>query len=138
MKVKLKIEKTYDAKWLHVSAGVRYWEDATVNDVEDEVGELIPCRKGDRWEPRINVETGEIVNWQKSVKAKIHYKVCDDGTYRLMDANGEQIISQDSYVISSLCPDENGYGDYIIMTVDENGMIQNWDFNANDFQDDED
>lgn len=138
MKVKLKIEKTYEAKWLCVSAGVRYWEDATVNDVEDEAGDLIPCRNGERWEPRINVETGEIVNWQKGVKAKIHYKICDDGIYTLKDAEQNQIIARDSYVISSLCPDENGYGDYIIMNVDENGMIANWKFDAEDFEDNED
>lgn len=137
MKVKLKIEKNYDAKWLHVRAGVRYWEDATVNGVEDEKGDLIPCRDGDDWKPRINVETGEIVNWRQGTKAEIHYKVCDDGDYRLLDAEQNQITFVDGYVISSLCPKENGYGDYIIMNVDENGMIENWEFNPKDFEDED-
>lgn len=137
MKVKLKIEKNYDAKWLHVRAGVRYWEDATVNGVEDEKGDLIPCRDGDDWKPRINVETGEIVNWRQGTKAEIHYKVCDDGDYRLLDAEQNQITFVDGYVISSLCPKENGYGDYIIMNVDENGMIEDWEFNPKDFEDED-
>jgi len=138
MKVTLKISKDYDAKWLCVHAGVRYWEDATVNGVADETGELIPCRKGNYWEPRINIETGEIVNWQKGVTADIHYKVCDDGSYTLKDSDQDILCTEDGYVISSMCPNERGYGDYIIMTVDENGMIANWKFNANDFEGDED
>lgn len=137
MKVKMKIEKNYDAKWLHVRAGVRYWEDATVNGVEDETGDLIPCRKGDNWEPRINVETGEIVNWEQGKKADIHYKVCDDGDYRLMDADKNQITAVDGYVISSMCPKGEGYGDYIKMNVDENGIIENWKFNPKDFEDED-
>lgn len=134
MNVKLKIEKNYNAKWLHVSAGVRHWEDATVNGIEDELGDLIPCRNRDNWEPRINIETGEIINWEHGKKAEIHYKVCDNGCYRLMDADQNQIKSLDGYVISSMCPRGEGYGDYIIMNVDENGMIENWKFNEEDFQ----
>lgn len=30
---------------LKVEAGVRYWEDATVNGIEDVDGALIPCKK---------------------------------------------------------------------------------------------
>lgn len=26
-----------------------------------------------------------------------------------------------------MCPKENGYGDYIIMNIDENGFIQGWE-----------
>ena len=34
---------------------------------------------------------------------------------------------------STLSPKEPGYGDYIIMDIDENGIIQDWDFNIDDF-----
>lgn len=133
MKITLKVEKTYNAKWLHVHAGVRYWEDSTVNGVKDELGNLIPCRNGDYWEPRINIETGEIVNWNKGTISKIHYKVCDNGAYHLMDEEKNQIKYIDGYVISSLSINDNGHGDYIIMNVDENGMIEDWEFNPKDF-----
>ncbi len=133
MKISIKKKVNVDAKWLHVHAGVRYWEDATVNGVEDESGDLIPCRNGDYWEPRINIETGEIVNWKHGVKADIHYKVCDDGKYTLKDTEGNNIISKEDYVISSLSINDEGYGDYIIMTVDENGIIKDWKFNLKDF-----
>ena len=51
MKIKLKIKTTFEVKYLQVDARVRYWEDAAVNDVEDEKGDLIPCREYDSWRP---------------------------------------------------------------------------------------
>jgi len=134
MKVKLKIEKEYDAKTLHVSAGVRYWEDAEVNGVEDVDGDLIPCRNGDNWTPIIDLSTGKITNWEQGKTAKIHYKVCDDGSYELRTASGEIITKIDGYVPDTMCPDGNGYGDYIKMTIDENGIIENFKFKADDFE----
>ena len=124
----------YEVKTLHVNAGVRYWEDATVNDIEDENGDLIPCQNGKRWMPIIDVESGLIINWTKGTKARVHYKVCDDGVYSLHDAYGVEIIKQNSYVLDSLSPKEEGEGDYIIMDIDENGLIDGWKFNVNDFK----
>jgi hypothetical protein len=43
--------KAMKATYIEVSAGVRYWEDATVNGTEDADGTLIPARKGDTWAP---------------------------------------------------------------------------------------
>ena len=53
MKVKLKIEKELEVKYLQVKAGARYWEDTIVDGVEDTEGSLIPCREGDYWCPLI-------------------------------------------------------------------------------------
>jgi hypothetical protein len=33
-------------------------------------------------------------------------------------------------------PKENGYGDYIVMDIDENGQIQKWTSNLKDFIED--
>jgi len=133
MKIELTVKKEFEIEFLQVSAGVRYWEDATVNDTEDENGLLIPCRDGDRWKPIIEIETGKIVNWEQGTKADIHYKVCDDGLYTLIDEKGNEVKSIDGYVPSLMSPKENGYGDYIIMDVDENGIIQNWVSDLSDF-----
>lgn len=64
MKVEIKTTK----ETLLVDAGVRYWEDASVNGIEDEKG-LIPCRDGERWKPIIDIESGVITNWTKGVVA---------------------------------------------------------------------
>jgi len=108
---------------LNCKLGVRYWEDSEVNGVTDEKGDLIPCREGDYWCPEINVRTGQILNWEYGKEANIHYKVCDDGEYTLLDVRGFEIVSNDSYVPDCLCPREEGYGDYVIMDIDEDGFI---------------
>ena len=139
MKIKIKVEQEFDIKYLQVSAGVRYWEDATVDGAEDEDGTLIPCRQGDRWEPRIDVETGQIVNWDIGKTAEVHYKVADEGKYSLLSESGSITTQFEGYVPDALCPKGNGYGDYIIMDIDANGMIQNWKFIVSSFlQEDED
>lgn len=118
---------TLNAHTLHVNAGVRYWEDSTINGVTDEEGTLTPCRDGDYWKPIIDIDKGVIVNWEKGKKADIHFKVVDDGTYTVKDEKGETITEKEGYVPDIMCPAENGYGDYIIMNIDENGVIDKWE-----------
>jgi hypothetical protein len=122
-----------DAKYLKAECGVRYWEDATVNGVEDEDGTLIPCRDRDAWSPVIDIETGIIENWPQGTTADIHYKVCDDGIYTLLDASRQKIASINSYVIPMMYPEGNGYGDYVIMKIDSDGKIANWRKTFNGF-----
>jgi hypothetical protein len=137
-KVTLKVVKEFDAKYLVVEAEVRHWEDATVNGEDDELGTKIPCREGNAWCPVIDIDTGQIINWTSGIKANIHYKVCDAGIYELQTADNELIVRKDGYVPWCLSPGGNGYGDYIIMNIDENGVIENWKFNARCFTEDED
>ncbi|KAB1228471.1 hypothetical protein [Chryseobacterium viscerum] len=133
MKIKLKVEKEFDVKELHVKAHVRYWYDAEINGSEDTEGYLVPCRIDDCWCPIIDLETGIIKNWEIGKTADIHYKVCDEGVYTLKDEKGEVVKSLEGYVIDCMSVGENGYGDYIIMNIDENGLILGWKPNLEDF-----
>ena len=130
MKVRYEVLTTIeeDIKYLHASCGVRYWEDSTINGRSDtEEGSFVPCRDGDYWEPVIEIETGTIENWEKGKTASIHYKVCDDGTYGLYNEHRKEIARiENDYVPKIMYPKENGYGDYVIMDVDENGKIKDW------------
>lgn len=139
MKIKIKVEKEVEIKYCQLRAGIRYWEDSEVNGVGDTDGTLIPCRVGELWCPQINVDTGVIVNWEQGKTAKVHYKVCDAGSYYLQDEYGEDVLSiEEDYVPNKLIPGE--YGDYIIMSIDENGKITEWETPADfsDFINDED
>lgn len=138
MKVKVKIEKEVEIKYLKVRAGVRYWEDATINGVEDTDGDLIPLRNGDDWCPVIDIDKGVVVGWPKGTKADIHYKVCDDGNYYLLDASGNIVLEKDCYVPDIMCPQGGGDGDYIIMHIDENGTIDKWRPSIKEFISEED
>ena len=114
--------------YLLVSADVRYWEDAEVNGIEDTNGDLIPFRKGDAWEPVIDLRSGRILDWPQGTTASIHYKVCDAGRYYLADKTMKPIRKYDSDYVPDdfLCYGDRGYGDYIIMQVSETGHISAW------------
>jgi hypothetical protein len=119
-------KKTVPVKYLQAECGVRYWEDAKVNGAEDAEGKLIPCRKGDNWAPLIELDTGKIQDWPEGTTANVHYKVCDDGRYHLLDTTMKTVASIDGYVPTMLCPEGGGYGDYVIMEIDADGSIANW------------
>jgi len=134
MKAKIKIEKEVELKTLLARVRPRYWEDTKVNGVEDINGDLIPLRQGDLWYPIINIDSGVLVDWPEGVTASIHFKVCDAGSYYLLDEDGNTILSiEEDYVPAMMCPEGEGYGDYIIMKIDENGQIANWQLNLSGF-----
>lgn len=136
MKTKILIQKEVELKTLVVKAGVRYYEDTNVNGVQDTEGDLIPCRQGDLWCPIIDIDSGVITNWKQGVKAEVHYKVCDAGSYYLQDAEGNTVLSiEQDYVPKIMCPKASGYGDYITMDIDENGQINNWRITLDGFID---
>jgi hypothetical protein len=135
MKTKFKTEKEYNVKTLLVSAKVRYWEDSCINGITDtKDGSLVPCKNGKNWDLTIDVETGIITNWVKGITANIHYKVCDDGKYTLLDEYNNELVSYESYVPNCLCPKEDGYGDYIIMDINENGKINNFEMSFEEWK----
>lgn len=116
-----------NAKYIEVIAGARYWEDAYINGQPDIEGK-VPFRKGDAWCPVIDVDAGIIVDWPNDIEAKIHYKVCDDGEYYILDNEKKRIGKWKGYYVPDniLCIGSKGYGDYLIMTVDNTGKILNW------------
>lgn len=115
------------AQFIEVSAGVRFWEDATLNGREDAEG-MIPLRKGENWEVVIELATGRILNWPEGVEASIHYKVCDAGEYWLLNGAKRRIAKWKDYYVPDgiLCVGDNGYGDYIIFKVGADGVVVDW------------
>lgn len=126
MKFTVKTEAVKTVKYLRAECGVRYWEDATVNGVDDENGDLIPCREGEAWAPLIDLETGKIKDWPEGTVADVHYKVCDDGAYELLDENRQVVRRIEGYVPDIMCPKGEGYGDYVIMDIGPDGVIADW------------
>jgi hypothetical protein len=116
------------ADFIEVSAEVRYWEDATVNGVEDADGSLIPLKRGDLWCPVIRLSDGMVMDWPAGTEADIHYKVCDAGEYWLLDADRQRVAKWCGYYVPNafLCHGDNGYGDYIILKIGGDGLIQGW------------
>lgn len=114
-------------EFLEISVEVRYWEDATVNDVVDKDGTLVPLRNGDRWAPTIRLKDGQILDWPEGTTAEIYYKVCDQGEYWLRNSERRVYKNVGHYVPDEyLCKGAEGYGDYIILSIDGTGKIKNW------------
>lgn len=144
MKLTINKPTDFEAKYLKVDAGVRYWEDTVINGVQDtdceetdgspkmpcaeNIGERHGVLRGNdwRWRPVIDIDNGVIVNWIKGTTARVHYKVCDDGVYTITDKDDNGIVSYDGYVPNIMCPADDGFGDYIIMCIDADGKIENW------------
>lgn len=129
MKLEIPTTKSFEPKYLVVSANVRYWEDSSINGEDDtEDGQKIPLRNGDKWEILVNLETGKVADWPLGTTAHIHYKVCDEGEYWLIDDLRDRVKYKDSYVPSFLGVSGESYGDYIAMNINEEGFIEDWEF----------
>lgn len=140
--VEVKTKAQVAVKYLQAKCGVRYWEDATVNGEEDTDGSRIPLRDpkpndslgGGIWLPLIDIDAGTIEGWPKGTTASVHYKVCDDGEYHLLDPDRNVVASIAGYVPSIMCPGGKGYGDYVIMQIDGDGRILNWSVDLSEFE----
>lgn len=125
--VKRIVKETVNVKYVFADFGVRYFEDAYVNGNEDDAeNPKIPCVKDGRWQIEVDIDEGRILNWTNGVTAEVHYKVCDDGTYKTYDENHNLLYEKDDYVPSIFSQDDEGYGDYVYLTIESDGKIKNW------------
>lgn len=140
MEASLNVSK-YPDGLLHVSAAIYHCEDAEVNgenDIDDRlmksrVNANMPCMRIEDgnyyWEPIIDIAAGRIINWEEGKYANVYYKVVDECYLRYQEPNGTQYDYQRGYVPDFLSPDENGYGDYMYMNINEDGFIMDWNDN---------
>lgn len=135
-----------DIKYIKIDVGPRYWEDGEINGKDDisweeqskgnkpnmpfavfnEDRAKIRRSESYRWVLTIDVDNLKILDWPQGISANIHYKVCDDGTYFLMDKDKNVLEEKECYVPDILCYLDSGYGDYIIMHIGENGELENF------------
>ena len=85
---------------------------------------------------KIDVETGQILNWPVGVEANLNcLKVVDEGTYILLDYKDNMISYHDyRYVPKCLEIDGNGFSDYFMFHVNKDGYIVNWKFGKNEYK----
>ena len=153
MKISIMKPVEIEAKLLKVRAGVRYPEDSEFIEAEndrkvnyisdDEENPKMPFmeveydkygHKKFYWTPTIDLENGVIVNWPKGVKVHVFYKVCDDFECTVYDEYDNEVLHYEGYVPDFMSIEEEGYGDYIDMIIDENGCIQDWNITSSDIQ----
>ena len=117
MKATITIQKEIEIKWITISIPVRYGEEDIPND--------FPLRTGNRWEATVNIDTGQIEGWPQGKTGDMHMKVCDGGTFILLDGLGRTLASiREECVPNRVVPGE--YGDYVNLKINEQGIITNW------------
>lgn len=117
MKTLIKVEKEVDIKMVKVDVAVRYGEEDISND--------FPLRKGDMWSAIIDIDQKKVLDWPQGKTGEFYMKICDEGSYFLLDAEGNTVASiENDYVPNSLLPGQ--YGDYLEMKINEDGIITNW------------
>ena len=117
MEVTIKVEKKVEIKKVKVQVAVRYDEEDIPND--------FPLRTGDIWNAVIDIDAGRVIDWSKGEKGNLEMKICDEGSYYLLDEDDNVVLSlEQDYVPNKLLPGE--YGDYLKLHIDENGLITNW------------
>lgn len=80
----------------------------------------------------INLKTHKLLNSKPEYGSLyLQAKVCDSGTYFLLDKDKKTICKIADYVPNSLIPEVDGCGDYIRLRINEDDMI-NW-FEEPDF-----
>ena len=117
MKAIIKVEKEVEIYAVKFSVAVRYDEEDIPNN--------FPLREGDMWNAIITIDEGRIIGWPEGQKGHLAMKVCDQGSYYLLDANHNTILSiEEDYVPNKLIPGK--YGDYIDLHIGASGLIGNW------------
>lgn len=84
--------------------------------------------KFDTVEVIIDVDDKKVVDWYETTgEVSIFAKVRDEGVYKYYDKDGKIIQTiEDEYVPNFLQVNENGYGDYLNLTISKNGVIENF------------
>ncbi len=117
MKAQIQTTKEVEVKWIKMDLAVRYDDEDIQYD--------FPLRKGDIWSAIVQVDTGKIEDWPEGKSGEMYMKVCDEGSYFLLDEHGNTVDSIVSgYVPNNLVPGE--YGDYVDLKINEQGIITNW------------
>lgn len=116
MKYTIKVEKEIYIKYVEVTLPIYYEKEDMPYD--------FPMRNGDIWAAMIEVDTGEIVGWPKGQEGSFYMKVCDSGSYELLDAGMTTLAKLEDYVPNDLIPGE--YGDYVDLKINKEGIITNW------------
>lgn len=74
----------------------------------------------------IDIDSGFIVGYIPQISINIFDKCVDEGTYVLYDEDMNVVAEYEGYVPNILEVNENGYGDYLNFTINEDGSILNW------------
>lgn len=85
----------------------------------------------------IDLKKKKLLGWKNGQdKFTFVVKAIDEGTYIVRNSNGDVLYRRDGYVPNKVVPPQDGYGDYIDFTINEDGSLSGWyDYDELDFTD---
>ena len=86
--------------------------------------EELPFYDGKKFSITFNPETGGIFGWPHNKPVSIYEKICDEGTYILLDEDDNEVAAIRENYVPSVVPNE--FGDYIVLEIDGGGIITNF------------
>ena len=79
------------------------------------------------WQGTVDLETHKLLEWEPNFgECYFQAKVCDTGTYTLLDTEKKPICILKGYVPNGVIPPENGAGDYIHFAISTDGTVEEW------------
>ena len=79
------------------------------------------------WSGIVDLKTHKLLNWKPEYgDLYLQAKICDSGTYFLLDKDKKVICKIAGYVPNDLIPDPDDCGDYIRLRINSDGTIENW------------
>lgn len=119
----------HDLTWHDEPVKLNGTEYETIEAIEEAYPEMFGIdRHGKKYFVlKIDVETGQVLNWPKNSPYDFFdVKIVDTGKYLLLDKNDEVIAEYDGYVPE--CVGCDGYGDYLEFEIDSASNIPEWEF----------
>ena len=75
----------------------------------------------------INLSDSKICDWNEVIGYRIWAKVCNSGTYILLDENKEPLLQIAGYVPEGVIPPlDHCWGDYVEFCISDDGTVTNW------------
>lgn len=93
--------------------------------------DIFSCAKEDVYDTinvMIDVDSKKLVGWMETNDiVSIFAKVRDEGIYRYYDKDKNVVLEKENeYVPDFLQVEENGFGDYLNMIINKDGVIENF------------
>ena len=121
MKIKVMKEVEIEVKKVVIEFCPRYLdeEESAFHKSKD-----TPMFDGNKVSITFSPETGVIFGWPDSKPVSIYEKICDEGTYILLDENNNEVAAIRENHVPSVVPNE--FGDYISLEINDMGKITNF------------
>lgn len=134
-KLNSKLEQA--ARFLHISIPYDKDDKYGLISFDDGLMTELECEK-DFVPPMLNIETQrlevtvdlferKVIDWDYNDYLRMWAKVCDSGTYTLLDADMKPLWQINGYVPNAMIPlYEDGFGDYLELAIEHDGSLPHW------------